>query len=268
MHLENLKQELETRGIDSAEVTIMKNGIECRGIRVIKPGEAAVCPVVYYSEEESMEEFVSRVEQIIKADCPKIDTSVVTDRDYVMDHVYIGIQRPCAGDYLTRDYLDLQLYMYVTLDVGEGEGSYKVTPSLINVTGVDEDEIWNRAIHNSHRYSIRSMGELIGIGEDDTMYVGISNSPVSGASILCNAEAFKQFCDAKEESGCFILPSSTQEVIVLPTSVTGRMQVSPSELAGMVDQINGSLVDPTIQLLPTVYYYDLDDNEIRIAETF
>ena len=62
---------------------------------------------------------------------------------------------------------------------------------------------------------------------------------------------------------CYILPSSTEEVIVIAGSKLGdNMEVS--DLAYMVNEINTAQVDPILQLEPVVYQYTVSSDEVKM----
>ena len=58
MNIENITKELLARGIESESVCVVKNGVKCMGIRVINPADQSISPVIYYSEQENLEEVI------------------------------------------------------------------------------------------------------------------------------------------------------------------------------------------------------------------
>ena len=56
----SILEALKMEGVDAEQITVTKNGVPCKGIRIIT-GDGQVSPVVYYSEEETITEFVARV---------------------------------------------------------------------------------------------------------------------------------------------------------------------------------------------------------------
>ena len=59
----------------------------------------------------------------------------------------------------------------------------------------------------------------------------------------------------------YIIPSSTEEVIVAPQSAVDDVR----ELAKMVKSINESEVRPEDQLSNNVYEYDIDNHSIKLV---
>ena len=62
---------------------------------------------------------------------------------------------------------------------------------------------------------------------------------------------------------CYILPSSTEEVIVIAGSKL-RDDMDVSDLAYMVNEINTAQVDPILQLEPVVYQYTVSSRKIKM----
>ena len=181
-----------------------------------------------------------------------IDSSTFTDWDFVKDHVYIGIQRQGKERLVKKEFLNLELIMRVYLDLdGKGKtGTTKVTEDYVRaIGGVTVDDLWRHAIENSRSlYRIRPMGDILGI-DDIGMYVAASDKLIDAASVIYFREYFRGFCQDHGCDSCYILPSSTQEMIVLPHEVC-RGVADTQTMANMVMDINASEVDPVIQLDP------------------
>ncbi len=64
-----------------------------------------------------------------------------------------------------------------------------------------------------------------------------------------------------------MLPSSTEEIIVLKGSALAEGGLSMGELVRMVQTINADQVDPILQLEPAVYRYSIDTGEIDVVAT-
>ena len=140
-------------------------------------------------------------------------------------------------------------------------------------SGISEDELWHAAIRNAKlQYSIRSMAEMLGmLGAPDMgtgqLYVGTSQDMVGvgGASILLFPDVFGLFCRQHGERGCYVLPSSIEEVIVLPYSKAEAME--PQDLAMLVNDVNVTQVEEKLRLDPACYAYDAATNAISVVAT-
>jgi len=262
---------LKNEGIEAESVEIVKNGIPCKGLRVIKKG-CDISPIIYYSQQDTTEAFLSRVRSALMSDVSS-PTAMLTDPDYVRDHVYLAVQRQSKELLVKQKYLNIELIMRVMLDLGEqaGTGSVKVTPGLVEQLGIAEDELWKCASANSHAGSnIRSMAEVLGLPDTDgeqSLYVATTGQLTGGASVLYFPEIFHAFCEDHGEEACYMLPSSTEEIIVLKGSALAEGELSMGELVRMVQTINADQVDPILQLEPAVYRYSIDTGEIDIVAT-
>ena len=202
---------LKNEGIEAESVEIVKNGIPCKGLRVIKKG-CDTSPIIYYSQQDTTEAFLSRVRSALLSDVSS-PTAMLTDPDYVRDHVYLAVQRQSKELLVKQKYLNIELIMRVMLDLGEqaGTGSVKVTPGLVEQLGIAEDELWKCASANSHAGSnIRSMAEVLGLPDidgDQSLYVATTGQLTGGASVLYFPEIFHAFCEDHGEEACYLLPS-------------------------------------------------------------
>ena len=127
MNLEQLLTELKEEKIDARQVTLTKNGVVCKGIRVSMDG-TNVAPIIYYSRSDTMDELYARVHRAIAmSDSSKMDDLVkrLRDWDYVERHVVPSICRDDAADpsWIRRDYLDLTVSMRVMLDADNFESA-------------------------------------------------------------------------------------------------------------------------------------------------
>ena len=262
---------LKNEGIEAESVEIVKNGIPCKGLRVIKKG-CDISPIIYYSQQDTTEAFLSRVRSALVSDVSS-PTAMLTDPDYVRDHVYLAVQRQSKELLVKQKYLNIELIMRVMLDLGEqaGTGSVKVTPGLVEQLGIAEDELWKCASANSHAGSnIRSMAEVLGLPDTDgeqSLYVATTGQLTGGASVLYFPEIFHAFCEDHGEEACYMLPSSTEEILVLRETALDNGRLTVNDLVRMVETINEDQVDPILQLEPAVYRYSIDTDEIGVVAT-
>lgn len=256
---------LRKEGVDAEQVTVTKNGVPCKGFRIIT-GDGQVSPVVYFSEEETISEFVARVHRIMAEKLPEIPTQKMTDWKYVRDNIFLSLAKRGTEEVVKKQYLNLELQIRLRLDLGPDQsGTIRATEKLIEATGVSEEDFWKAAEKNTASAAfICSMAELLGLyaDDDDTLYVATTHLP-GGASVLYLPDLFRQYCEEHGEDMCYILPSSTEEVIVIAGSKL-RNDLEVSDLAYMVNEINAAQVDPILQLEPVVYQYTLFSNAIKM----
>lgn len=262
---------LRQSGINSEPITVTKNGIRCMGIRVVDPEHPSISPIVYYSPEETVEAIVEKVRMLQDAGTPDISIDQITDPAYVAANVYMTIQRISddGEDVLKQDCLNLELVLRIPLQLGISKGSVKVNKAFLERTGIAENAIWQMARDNMREtFVIDSMAATLGLPEefapDIPFYVCSTDDRMNGATALAFPEIFRNFCMHVEAAGCWIIPSSTEEVLLIPY---GAIDVDPECLASMVEEINGNVVDPLLQLDPCAYAYDMDKDMVQIAAT-
>lgn len=257
--------ELKSVGIDSEGVSIKKNGIKCRGIRICNM-DGTVSPIIYYSEHETVESIMSRIRDVLSTDTTSFGVERLTDWNYVKDHAYLSVQKSGTEDIVKKPYLNLEIVLRIYLDLGDETGSVKVTNGLIDQLGITEEEIWQAAESNTRSHiTVRSMAEVLGIDteDEDQLYV-VTAGMYGGAAALFCSEVFRKFCDDHGETEAYILPSSVDEILVLPGSTVGRT-ITVDDLAKMVLTINEQQVAPIMRLPAETFVYDAKSDSIEIA---
>ena len=264
-HEEDVIEILRKQGMEAENVEIVKNGVPCKAIKIYGANDT-VAPVIYYSEQDTVEELMSRIREALAAVVPEVDAEQLMDWEQIHSHVYLSAQKKSNEKVLKRPFLNLELIVRIEVNLGHETGSVKMTNDMLHRIDADETTIWKAAATNTHRnVSVRSIAEIIGMEpeEKDSLYIA-SAGRSGGASVLYFADAFRRHCEEKGETECYILPSSTEEVIIVPGSGIGA-SLSVHELANMVRTINAEQVDPIIQLEPAVYRYSVADNAVEIA---
>ena len=203
---ERIIDELKNEGIEAEKIEIVKNGVPCKGIRICT-ADTAVCPIVYYSEHETVETFMARVRDVLEKDTAPLGVERLTDWSYVRDHAYLSLQKRGTEDIVKKPYLNLELILRIFLDLGDEAGSVKATGGLIDQLGVTEEEIWQTAEANTRRHiTVRSMAEVLGLGteDEDQLYV-VTAGMYGGASALFYPEVFRMYCEEHGEAEAYIL---------------------------------------------------------------
>lgn len=269
MNIGNLTQQLAEKGINAEQIEVMKNGISCMGLRILTKGN--ISPVIYYSQKETLEDLIVRINDIMNS-IPEVDIGVLSDREYVLDHLLISVQKRSDDDdaIVKRRILNVEGILRVDIACRRNDehGTVRVTRQLLDIAGITEEEAWEAAMRNMvASFSIRSLGEAIGMfPSDDSMdpfAVCTTDNGMYGSAVLFFPEVFEVYCRRHNLQSCLILPSSTQEVLILED--TGRESMfSYMDLANMVYEVNCAEVDPVIQLDPVVYRYSLENSAIEI----
>ena len=278
LNIENIKSTLATKGIAAENIEVTKNGAVLKGIRII--GDSCLSPVIYFTEDETEEEFITRVEAVVQQDEPSFDLDILRDPVYVAQNVYLTVQRKSDEDVLKRPCLNLDLCVRLRVDLGTQTGSIKVSKDFIRINRLDvtEDQIWDWAVENTaHQFEIHSMAEMMGmlcgypdIDEESPFYVVTTKDSVDGASALYYPDFFWGIAHRLEKMELYILPSSRDELLIVNEDFSGlpdgRLQ-DVQGLAELVQTVNLTEVDETCRLDPVVYRYDIMDNALSIAAT-
>lgn len=273
MNRTDIIKELEKRGYVAEKTENVKNGVIVKGI-IIDNG--IVSPVIYTDKiiEDALEngKDVSYVaEKVIdifekNRECG-VDINSIFDKDFVLSHVYIGIQKE-SDEELEKgicDYEGLETYMYIKmLEDGETNASIKIRPGFLDSIGISRDEAWQSAESNTNAETeIMSMAQVLcGICPSDfidesdplnELYVISNKSRIKGASAILDHDALFNFAQEKGVSKLVVLPSSTHEMIILPYEET----MDISLFSEMVREINENEVKPEERLTDRAYVIEV-----------
>lgn len=194
----------------------------------------------------------------------------ILNRDYIMENVFIRMLHLSQYHSAKHPILNLDAELRIHVHISDSViGTLQVNDFLCNIANIGCDDLWKVAIHNFlEDVCIQSITDFLGFSlpkNEYNLYVVRTPKFMNGAAALCIPEVFQNFCKQHHEHGCFILPSSTEDLIILPYSV--RSHLNLTNLAELVNEINCEVVNPHLRLDPVSYYYDLSTNSIYISET-
>lgn len=254
---------LKDRGIEVITKSAYKNGVEIEGITL---SDSRISPIIYFEDieemltEHSFEEVVGWLEGIFKMKAtPNFSLDILTDREKFLSHLFVGIQRASEQELVKRPCEemngDTELYLYARCSNSEdGFFSCKINHSILSQIDCTEEEAWERATENSCEEStLKSMSELLfGFSdEDDMLFVLSNNSGVNGASSIVNRALLKDFATKKGTSELIILPSSVDELIVIPSNMA---DYDNDTLEHIVKGANEEAVEPRKRLAERAYF--------------
>ena len=271
MNRKMLVERLREKGFRAEKRNVVKNGVECKAVEI---GEQKNVSAVIYTEEMfrvaeekqiGIEEIAERIIEIYKnSGCNLIDVGQLTDREYLLSHMYIGLQRQGTEDLIKRpveqmDGVESYLYARIWDRLGE-EATLKMRPSILRLSGIEEEEAWRLAEnHTSAESMILSLSELIEGGEslavldDITMYIVTNQDTVYGASAILNKELLKDFGKTHNVDKVLVLPSSVHEVLIIPYDGSLDLEY----YSNLVKEVNQNEVDPIQQLADQAYLMNI-----------
>ena len=176
-----------------------------------------------------------------------------------------------------RDFLDLAVIYYVTLDglSESGTAAFTVSDGNMEIWKKEEDDLYQMAVSNMRldgkpvfedmEEILRSMIPVGGCPFTSKalkvrMYVLTNPQKIFGAAELLDENTLRGIGD-KLGSDFAVLPSSVHESIIIPADVSAAYQ----ELAEMVTDINRNVVSVEERLSDHVYLYGRKEGILRIA---
>lgn len=269
---ETIINELVGRGYKAEGMDMTKNGVVKQAI-VIRSEDTNCVPTVYIDNlinaiNEKKMTLADAADYIIKLteeNKVNVDTNEISSRDYILEHVFIGLQKTSDEDIVKcdTDFEGIEKYLHVKTNVGGVEGSYKLTKKILASAGICEAEVWDSAeIHTKEDSTITSMAkmisEMMGIectedmqnGSDSMMYVITNKDKYKGASAVLNKPMLAELAKKYDTDKLIVLPSSVHEMIVIPY---GSVPMNVEELTRMVEEINASQVNPEERLTDRAY---------------
>ena len=252
----------------------IKNGVVFEGI-VIK-GEDPIAPVIYTerliedaeAQGKSIAEVVADVIKVYEEHRHvELDLDQLMSREFIMNNVYIGIQRESEEDIVKMacDFDGMEAFLYVRGDMEVEAGySIKVNKYFLAHAYVDVTEAWDRAKENTFAETeiqsiAKMLAEMCGMPYDETiemdipMYVITNKCRLRGASAILDRKALEEFAQEHGAEELVVLPSSIHEMIVVPFD--GSMDIE--EMSAMVREINAAEVKPEERLTDRAYIISL-----------
>lgn len=153
---------------------------------------------------------------------------------------------------IDNDLLDMWDADIEDLNKAAKENLEKQEPVFINL----EDALFGAMSGEKVNTSI----EDVDINDYEMPFFLLTNQQkVKGASMVMNEKVMDRITG--KFGDIYVLPSSTDEVIIVPKSVAGDVEM----LANMVRNVNEESVKPEDRLSNNVYEYDAGSQELKIA---
>ena len=280
------------------ESTVIKNNTSKLGITVKLPNTKAT-PVVYVDDmydyynnvndlDDTLNKAISMIENSINSiENTKLDDAVSNLIGDIKGNVFPRLVNTKTNGVMLqntphREFLDMSIVYYIErynskLDSVE---AIRVTNELMQSKNLSEEELYHNSMKNmleKEKSRLMPMIKVImsiqfgiplmetEISESDFLggdFVMLSNEHgINGSRRLLDTKALIKASEIAE-SDLYILPSSTQEVLIVSVN---EINASVSELKNMVSEVNMNEVSKEERLTDNVYIFKRDTNTIEIA---
>ena len=273
MTREMLVNELVKRGYVAEKHDVIKNGVLMEGIMI--KTERNINPVIYtkrmIKEAMDLDMSVSEVvDEVIKMSRDKevedFDIEMFTDKDYILNHIYIGMQRESEEKIIKKksEFDGIEMYLYLR-DDKEKLGSYsiRVNRGILESAGLAKEEAWKKAEENTLAETrVQTMANLMSemTGQDideldmgTPLYVFSNESRTKGASAILDKKKLERVAWKHKTDKLVVLPSSVHEMLVVPFEDS----LSLEAMSAMVRDVNENEVLPEEQLADRAYIVEI-----------
>lgn len=247
--------------------TVTKNTVRLAGL-CIRSENKNIAPCIYIdkylNDSISDSEAVNIIMQIYHDSDKDFDPFSYINKDYILNHLYIGLQRKDdACEYITRNsqWDDIIEYMYVHIEFPDSAGSIKLNYDMLKRAQITEEQAWELATKSTcDELVIEPMSSVLEkmleiesdtlADIDNTMFVVSNPRRTHGAAVLINTEAIKQWAvDKGFLDGIIIIFSSIHEAILVPAK-----GIDINHISEMINIVNEESVDDTEQLATKAYF--------------
>ena len=280
------------------ETTVIKNNTSKLAISIKLPN-IKITPVVYVDDmydyynnvndlDDTLNKAISLIESSINSiENTKLDDTVSNLIGDIKGNVFPRLVNTKTNEVMLkntphRDFLDMSIVYYIEQyndELGAIEG-IRITNELMQSENLSEEELYHNSMKNmleKEKSRLIPMIKVImsiqfgiplretEISESDFLdgdFVMLSNERgINGSRRLLDTKALIKASEIAE-SDLYILPSSTQEVLIVSVN---EINASPSELKNMVREVNISKVSEEERLTDNVYIFRRDTSTIEIA---
>ena len=251
---------------------VKNNNVRYMGLSVKVQGDKP-SPLLYlepfynsYVSGTPMETVIKEIADIFNRKCPIDMKEIEQLREFssVKDRIIFRLVNKAENEEMLsgmphRDIADLTLTYLIAFDiVNECDAVVKITNQMMEQYGVTEEQLYELAMENTPKRMKIIMepveaviADLCGVKSDKResdvqMYVATNQQRIGGAAVVLY-EDFDSL-SRKAVGDYYILPSSTEEVIIVP-----RECMNPKILREIVREINRSKVSAEQVLSDNVY---------------
>ena len=245
---------------------VTKNTVPMTGI-CMKVKGSNIAPVIYVdhllNDNVSDADAAAAVMQIYHQSGIDIDLRIFQDKEYVLSHLYLGLQKKDNSvTFLHRnsDFEDIIEYMYVRDFLDGSNFSVKITQNLLNTLDISEELAWQTAQnHTSSEIEINTITEVISsmipdesITEDIPIWVMSNSLKMHGAAVATNRDFIRNCAQNHGYDEIVVIFSSIHEALIIPATQADSLD----DITNMINEVNESCVDPVEQLATKAYLID------------
>lgn len=265
------------------EKVTKNNGVILTGLIIMKN---SISPTIYlndfytdYIGGASFDSVLLRINSIYasNADTYKFKIPNIKCYDDVANKLFIKVINREKNSKLLKkvphiDFLDLSAVIYALLgSTDEGISSTIVKNEILTYWNVEEEELFKAAYNNSNMLfpleicSMRKILESYGIKypycDEIDMYIASNNKRLNGAAAIMYKELFDEFCIRHSLNSVYIIPSSINELILLPIDD----DINPAAIQQMIREVNRENVSEEEFLSDNLYRYNKKTKKIEIV---
>ena len=267
------------------------NGFVRHGITIRNSGTDSGTMPILYSENEYKEYLEgSTICECADRFIQKYEESRVNDnvagsmRDKLLDWLFVRKNvypalisahenQEMLSDLLHKSFMDLAVIYVIRMKDPDGNpATVKVTPGMLKFWGVEAEEFCEAAMENLAKDGYKILGQMDVICHfvdrreptpvesivPGSMYVYTNGTAFYGAAGMLLKDRIRQVADSRN---VFILPSSIHETLL----IVDDGFFDQKYLDDMVKAVNRDAVAVTDRLSDHAYYYDYEDDEIRMC---
>ena len=295
MNFENFKKVIAEKiiGIVNADFTVeltdvtKNNGTMICGLTIQNP-ESNIAPVIYLNDYYDMykagkcelEEVVNNILWIYSTHRMEkpVNVSIFTDYNRCKSTLACKLVNTEKNKGLLRhvphvNFFDLSIvFVSVLSEKHSSRASVLIRNDHLQLWGITQGTLAKDAFHNApliDEYKIISLSDLLpnmpGISKSDSNFpplFSLSNKEgINGAACMLYPGVLKSFSE-KAKRNLYIIPSSVNEVLLLPES----SGMNAAAIREIIQQVNDTQVEEEDILSYSVYYYDRNEDMITMPE--
>ena len=189
--------------------------------------------------------------------------SEILNKDFVMEHIFIGLQRSGEENIAKRysGFDGIESYLMIKWEEENKYCYVKITPGILSGLNIYANEAWEQAEKNTNEETVimslnQKLNEILGMGfftDDIPLFIVSNKDNQRGASAILNRAALAEFGRKHNIKKAIVMPSSIHETLLCPYEDGENIE----KYISIVKDINESKVLPKEQLADKAYLITL-----------